>query len=174
MCKGWISPANALDFKSHRVTTNERDIVLPVTGKLDNYNYNRDESHLRNISHWCHTSHRCSGQSAMQSWMNDNWHGAYNHASNCITLCTDLVHMVQILKIAYGRSWKSRRMSWMRNAEEGGLNISKSRVQIYMWSIAGRKLWNFIGQGHLSLRKRVQWWIRNWDAWKVLDSNVFT
>ena len=75
----------------------------------------------------------------MHSVMNDNHHAAYDDASNCITLCTDLVHMVQKLKIAYGRSWKSRRMSWMRKGEEVRLNISKTSVQICMQLIADQK-----------------------------------
>jgi len=58
--------------------------------------------------------------------MNDNRHAAFIPASNSITLYSDLVHMVKILKVAYSRSWKSRRRSWMRNGEEVGLNISKS------------------------------------------------
>ena len=36
MCKGWIGHANVLGFNSHWVTTNECDVVLPVTVKLDN------------------------------------------------------------------------------------------------------------------------------------------
>jgi len=64
----------------------------------------------------------------MRCRLNDDCHTEYNHASNLITLCTDLVHMVEMLKIAYCRSWKSRRMSWMRKGEEVGLNILKTRV----------------------------------------------
>jgi hypothetical protein len=33
--------------------------------------------------------------------------------------------MVQILKIAYGTSWKSRKRSWIRTGEEVGLYKSK-------------------------------------------------
>jgi len=40
------------------------------------------------------------------------------HVSNCITLRTDLVHMVEISEIASGMSWKVRRRSWKRNGEE--------------------------------------------------------
>jgi len=64
--------------------------------------------------------------------MNDDHHAAFDHASLCITLCTDLVHMVEILKIAYGWSWKSLRMSWMRKGEEVGLKISTTVEPIYM------------------------------------------
>jgi len=152
MCKSRISHANALDFKSHWLTTNEGDIVLPATGKSDNYNYFRDESQEQNISQWCHATHRCSGQSAMRSWMDDDCHGAYDHAFNFISLCTDLEHMVEILKIAYGRSSNSPRMNWITNGEELGLNISKTSGRIYMRLIAGLNCWNVIGQPHLSLR----------------------
>ena len=71
--------------------------------------------------------------------MNDDCDAAYNHASNCTTRCTDLVHIDEMLKIAYGRSWKLRRISWMGNGEEVGLKISKNSVQIYMRLIAGQK-----------------------------------
>ena len=84
--------------------------------------------------------------------MNDDHHAAYDHAANGITLCADLVHMVEMLKIAYGRSCKSRRMKWMRMGEEVGRHISKTSVQSYMRSIVGRKCWNVIGHSHLSLR----------------------
>ena len=40
---------------------------------------------------------------------NHNRDAAFIHAPNCIPLRSDLVHMVEILKIDYGRSWKSRR-----------------------------------------------------------------
>jgi len=45
ICNGWIGHANVLDFRSHWWTTNESDIVLPVTVKFDNYNEIRDETH---------------------------------------------------------------------------------------------------------------------------------
>ena len=73
----------------------------------------------------------------MQSGMNDDRHAAYDDASNCITLYTHLVHMVEMLKFACGRSWKSRRISWMRKGEEVELNISKTSVQIDMRLSAG-------------------------------------
>ena len=84
--------------------------------------------------------------------MNDNLYSAYNHACNCIPRCTDLVHMVEMLKIAYGRSWKSQRLSWMRIGEEVGINISKNSVGMYMGLNAGRNRWNVIGHCHLSPR----------------------
>jgi len=71
------------------------------------------------------TGHWWGAQCTTRTRMNDDRHAAYDHTANCITLCPDLEHMVDILKIAYGRSWKSRRMSSMRTGEEVGLNISK-------------------------------------------------
>ena len=56
----------------------------------------------------------------MQTRMNDNRHAAFIHASNCITLHSDLVHMVEILKIAYGTSWKSRSRSCIRKVRMSG------------------------------------------------------
>ena len=54
-------------------------------------------------------SHRRSSQSAKQTCMHDNRHAAFIHAFQCTTLRLALVHMVEILKIAYGRSWTSRK-----------------------------------------------------------------
>jgi hypothetical protein len=58
--------------------------------------------------------------------MNDSHHAASIHTSNCITLCSDLLEMVEILKIAYVTSWNFRRMHWIKNVEEIGLCISKT------------------------------------------------
>jgi len=54
------------------------------------------------------------------------------HATNCITLRTDLLHMVEILEIAYGTSWISRRRNRIRNGEEVELYIPKTCEMIYM------------------------------------------
>jgi len=64
--------------------------------------------------------------------MNDTHHGAVIDPLNCITLHSDLVHFVGILKITDGRSWTSRRMSWMRKGEEVQIYISKNSVWIVM------------------------------------------
>jgi len=56
--------------------------------------------------------------------MNDDRQAAFVYASNWLTLCTDMVHMGEILEIAYGRRWTSRRMNWMRKGVEVGLYIS--------------------------------------------------
>jgi hypothetical protein len=42
-------------------------------------------------------------------------------SANYISFRSDLLHMDKELKIAYGKSWKWRRMSWIRNSEVGGL-----------------------------------------------------
>jgi len=84
--------------------------------------------------------------------MSDDCHAAYEHASNCITPCTNMVHMVEMLKIAYGRSRKVWRVSWIRKDEEAGPNIIKISVRIDMRFVAGSKCWKVIGQHHLSLR----------------------
>jgi hypothetical protein len=60
--------------------------------------------------------------------------------------------MVEIFEIACGTSWKSRRMSWIRNGEEVELYLPKTSEMIYMPSIAGRKSRNVIGPHHFSLR----------------------
>jgi len=77
--------------------------------------------------------------------MNDDCYDAYNHAANCRSLCTDPVHMVEIAKLALDRSWKSWRWSRMRKGEEVGLNVSKTRIRIYMRLIVCRKRWKMIG-----------------------------
>jgi hypothetical protein len=58
--------------------------------------------------------------------INDSRNAALVHAANCITVRSDLLHMVEILKIAYGTSWKSRKTSWKKKGQE---------VQLYMFKI---------------------------------------
>jgi len=40
--------------------------------------------------------------------------------------------MVEIIEIAYGTSWKSRRRSWIRNGEEVVLYLPKTSEMFYM------------------------------------------
>jgi len=77
--------------------------------------------------------------------MNNAHHAEFDQAFYCTTLCTDLMHMVEILNSAHGRSWTWRRMSWMRKGEEVGINVLKTGVQICMRLIAGKIRWNVIG-----------------------------
>jgi len=60
--------------------------------------------------------------------------------------------MVQIIEIAYGTSWKSRRRSWIRKDEELELYLPKTIEMIYMPQIASQKRGNVIGPCHHSLR----------------------
>ena len=50
--------------------------------------------------------------------MKDSRQSALVRAANKITLRSDLPHMVEKLNGAYGMSWKSRRIGWMRNGED--------------------------------------------------------
>jgi hypothetical protein len=76
--------------------------------------------------------------------MYDPWHAMLDYASNCLTLCTDLLCMGEIVKIAYSWSWKSMTISWMRNGEGIRVYISNTTVWIYMLGIASLKRWNHI------------------------------
>ena len=67
------------------------------------------------------TSHSRSSHSSVRTYQNDDRHAALIHASNSIILHSDLVHMIEIVKNAYGRSWKSRKRSWTRKGEQVGL-----------------------------------------------------
>jgi hypothetical protein len=73
----------------------------------------------------------------MMNQSEHNRHATFIHVSSCITLHTDLGHIVQILEIAYGGLWKSRRRSWIRNGEEVELYLAKTSEMIYMPSITG-------------------------------------
>jgi hypothetical protein len=84
-------------------------------------------------------THRRSGQSISETRTNDSHQNALTHAANYITLPTDLLHMVEKLKIGYVTSWKWRRMSWRRNGQDVGLKISKTSAWIFMPYNAGRK-----------------------------------
>jgi len=63
-------------------------------------------------------THRRRGQSTSQTQINDSRQAALIHAADYITLRSDLLHMVEKLKMAYGKSSKSRRMSLVRNGED--------------------------------------------------------
>jgi len=99
-------------------------------------------------------SHRASGQYSIPLCLSDDRHAAFIHASNCITLRTGLVHMVEIFKFTNGTSWKSRKRSWMRKGEKVELYFPKTREMIYMPECAGQMHRDVIGPHHPSLRKR--------------------
>jgi len=96
--------------------------------------------------------HRKSGQCSIRISLNDDRHATFIPVSNCITLRTDLVHMVEIFEMEGGTSWKSRRRSWIRKSEEVELYLPKTSEWFYMPSVAGRKRGNVIGPRHLSIR----------------------
>jgi len=64
-------------------------------------------------------------------------HVALVHAANGTTLRPDLLHMVEILEIAYGMSSKSRKLSKKKKGQEVGLDMSKISRWIFMLSTAG-------------------------------------
>jgi hypothetical protein len=66
-------------------------------------------------------SRRISGQCTV-CWtqMNASLHAALVHATNCITMHLDLLHMVENLKSAYGTSWKSKKTSWKTIGQDIG------------------------------------------------------
>jgi len=51
-------------------------------------------------------SHWCSCEITIQAKMNDERHAALNHAFNCVSLCRDMVHGVEISNIGNGRAWE--------------------------------------------------------------------
>jgi len=79
-------------------------------------------------------------------------HAALIDAFNSITLHSDLVLIVEMLEIAYGRSSNSGRRSWMRKGGEVGEYLSKTRELIYMPYSASQRWWNEVGLHHPSLR----------------------
>jgi len=52
--------------------------------------------------------------------MNTRGHAALVHAANCITLRSDLLHMVENLKNAYGTFSKLRTTSWKKIGQDIG------------------------------------------------------
>jgi hypothetical protein len=62
--------------------------------------------------------------------LNYNRYAESIHVGNCISLCADLVHRVEIAEIACGMSWKSRGRNWIRNGEEVEIYLPKSSEMI--------------------------------------------
>jgi len=115
MCKGRTHHVNVLESKSHCEMTKTFSFILQVSVMWQSKSNTSDEMYSQILSEWCLTCHGKSGQCAWQIELNDNCQAKFIHVSNCITLRTDLVHIVEILEIACGTSWKSRRRSWIRN-----------------------------------------------------------
>jgi len=139
MCKGHTGHMKVLDSKPSWLTTNHRDIVQPLTDKWECTIKIGDKYLKPNLSQQCYTSHRRSSQCATWICVNDHHHIASLHKSNCFTLHLDLVHMANILKIAHGRLWKSRRRNFIMQSEEVGRYQWKISELIYIWLIASWK-----------------------------------
>jgi len=77
-------------------------------------------------------SHRKRGWCLIRIGLSGTSYAALIHASNGITLCTDLVDMLEIFEIVYGMSWKSRRRSWMKRGEEVEIYLPKTSEMIYI------------------------------------------
>jgi len=64
--------------------------------------------------------------------LNDDHDAAFANTSNCITLHTDLLDMVEMFEIAYGTSQNWRRSSWMWTGENLEQYLPKTCEIIYM------------------------------------------
>jgi len=151
MCKGQTHRVNVLESESRCKTANPFSFILQVTVKWQSKSNMSDKMSSQNLCEWCHACNGKSGQCAWRIDLNDNLHAAFINVSNCITLRTDLVHMIGIFEIAFDRSWKSRRRTWIRNGEEVELYWPKTSEMIYMPSIAGWKSRNVIWPRHFTL-----------------------
>jgi len=156
ICKGRTHHSNVGNSKSLLNMTNEPVIVFPVTVLCQSKNLICDEIYQQVFSKWCHTSHRRSGQCAIWTCTHDNGHAAFIHAFECTMLRLALVPIVQILKIAYGRSWKSRQKSRIRNCGKVRGYWSKICGWVCMLRIAGLILCNVIWLRHLSFISRMK------------------
>jgi len=152
MCKGWMHHAIVLKSKSGGKTAIKFGLILQVTVKRQSKSNISDKMCWQNLGEWRHTCHSKSGQCVWRIDLNDSRHDIFIHVSNCITLLTDLVHMVEIFGISCGMSWKSRGRSWIRNGEEVKLYLPKTSEIIYLLSVAGRNRRNVIGPRHFSNR----------------------
>jgi len=139
VCNSQTGNGTALDSKSSWGITNKLDTILPVKVKCGHKSWIRDTIYKQNLSEWRHSSHKWSDYCVIWTWMNDSRHVALMHASNYITLPSNMVHMVEFLVFAYGTSWNSRRRSWIWKGEEVRLYKSKTSGLIYMPLIGSRK-----------------------------------
>jgi len=110
--------AKAEEPKSACKTTYKLHFCFAITVKWQSKSYIWEEIYWQNLNEWGHMSCRMSGSCSIWICLNDDRYTPFNHASNCITLHKDLVHMVEILETAYSSSWKLRRRSWMRKGVE--------------------------------------------------------
>jgi len=110
-CKGQTHHPKVLESKSGCKMSKTFDFCWQVTVKSESNSLISDEILKQNFSKWCRMRHWRSNLCPIRIHLNDDCYAAFIHSSNCITFCTDLVHSVEIIDIAYGMSWKSRRRS---------------------------------------------------------------
>ena len=150
--QGSKAPSGVLESKSCCRMAKTFDFCLQVIVKWEINRGFGDTMNNQNLSEWCHMSHRRSSPWPIRICVNDDCYTAFIHASNCINLRTDLVHTIEIIQIAYGTSWTSRRRSWMRKGEEVELYLPEPSARIYMPQIAGLKHRNALRPQRFSLR----------------------
>jgi len=121
MCNGHTGHTQVLHSKLSWLTINQPDIVLPLTDKWEHAIQIGEKIYYLDLSQWWRTSPRRIGQCTTRICMNAHHHVAFIHTSNYVTLRSDLAHIVNILKHAYARSWKSRRRNCIGQSEEVGL-----------------------------------------------------
>jgi len=92
-------------------------IVMQLIYKLECALWIIGNMHEDNLTQSCHTTHTMRSQCITRICINDHHHVALLQSFTCITLRSDLMHMVQTMKIAYGRSWILRRSNWTRTSE---------------------------------------------------------
>ena len=132
MCNGQTHHVKGTESKSGCKRANTCDFCLPSTVKWESKCYIREEIDKQNVSEWCHTSHRKSSQCSIHICLNDNCLAAFIHVSNCITLRTNLLRMVEIFELAYGTSLQSRRGSSMWNGKEVEQYLTNTSGTTYM------------------------------------------
>jgi len=79
--------------------------------------------------------------------MNASCHAALVQAANYITVCVDLLHMVENLTSAYGTSWKSRKTSWTQPDQVIGfkcLNLVDGPVCRNIPADSAKTPWSYI------------------------------
>jgi len=130
--KGRTHNVKVTESTSGDTTTNTFDFYLHVPVKWQSKSYVSAGMYWQNLSEWCLTCDVKSSQCWWRICLNDHCDAAVIHVSYCITLRTDLMHMVVIFEIAYGMSWKSRRRTWMRKGEEDELYLPKTSEIIYL------------------------------------------
>jgi hypothetical protein len=152
MWKGRTHHVNILASKLHCKPAKRFSFILHVTVKWQSKSNISDEMCIQNLSEWSPICYSKRGQCPRRGDLNGNRHAEFIHVSNCITFCTDLVHMGEIIEIACGTSRKLRTRSWIRNGEEVEHYLAKTSEMIYVPSITGQKRGNVFGQHHFTLR----------------------